>query len=189
MQIDWPEVDAIIGNPPFLGSQLIRAGLGGEYVDWLKRTFGIGVKDLCVYWFRKAQHHLKPGQRAGLVGTNSISQNTARSGSLDYIVDHGGVITDAVSTEKWPGDAKVHVSLVHWIKDPPVAPAVFELDGLEVDGITSSLRAGGKDDWSPRALRRNRGRSFQGPIPVGKGFVVDPTTAERLLAQPPTAPS
>jgi hypothetical protein len=184
LQVEWPEVDAIIGNPPFLGSQLIRAGLGGEYVDWLKRTFGVGVKDLCVYWFRKAQDHLKPGQRAGLVGTNSISQNTARSGSLDYIVDHGGVITDAVSTEKWPGDAKVHVSLVNWIKDPQPAPNVYELDGLEVSGITSSLKPGNKDDWAPLQLRGNSGRSFQGPIPVGKGFVLDESAARKLLGEP-----
>lgn len=49
--------------------------------------------------------------------TNSISQNRARGVSLDYIVETGGVITDAVSTQKWPGEANVHVSIVNWIKD------------------------------------------------------------------------
>ena len=33
LRTDWPEVDAIIGNPPFLGSQLLRAALGGPYPD------------------------------------------------------------------------------------------------------------------------------------------------------------
>ncbi len=113
---EWPEVDAIIGNPPFLGSQLLRGSLGDEYLDWLKKQFNVGIKDLCVYWFRKAQDQLKPGQRAGLVGTNSISQNRARSASLEYIVANGGVITDAVSSQKWPGEAKVHVSIVNWAK-------------------------------------------------------------------------
>ncbi len=60
--------------------------LGDDYVEWLKREFGVGVKDYCVYWFRKAHDHLAPGGRAGLVGTNSISQNRARGASLDYIV-------------------------------------------------------------------------------------------------------
>jgi hypothetical protein len=73
LQADWPEVDTIIGNPPFLGSQLLRASLGDGYLKWLNSTFGVGIKDLCVYWFRKAHDHLKPGQRAGLVGTNSVS--------------------------------------------------------------------------------------------------------------------
>jgi hypothetical protein len=42
---------------------------------------------------------LKPGQRAGLVGTNTIRQNESREASLDYIVNHGGVITEAISTQ------------------------------------------------------------------------------------------
>lgn len=79
---EWPEVDAIIGNPPFLGASLLRRSLGDDYLGWLKKQFGVGIKDLCVYWFRKAQDQLKPGQRAGLVGTNSISQNLGRSASL-----------------------------------------------------------------------------------------------------------
>src|SRR5699024_5182734 len=75
LRIGWPETDAIIGNPPFYGSQFIRRAMGDDYVDWLKDEFKIGVKDFCTYWFRRAADHLKPDQRAGLVGTNSISQN------------------------------------------------------------------------------------------------------------------
>jgi len=95
LRATWPETDAIIGNPPFLGASHVRGVLGEEFVGWIKREFGVGVKDLCVYWFRRAQDHLRHGQRAGLVGTNSISQNLGRSASLDYVVANGGVITDA----------------------------------------------------------------------------------------------
>lgn len=182
LQADWPEVDTIIGNPPFLGSQLLRASLGDGYLKWLNSTFGVGIKDLCVYWFRKAHDHLKPGQRAGLVGTNSVSQNTAREASLDYIVEKGGVITDAVSSQRWPGDAKVHVSLVNWVKQPVDAVDQFVLDGDEVSGITSSLREGGADDWKPQPLAANRDRCFQGPIPVGKGFIITEAEAAAMLA-------
>jgi hypothetical protein len=31
-------------------------------------------------------------------------------------VANGGSITEAVSTQVWPGDAVVHVSVVNWIK-------------------------------------------------------------------------
>lgn len=132
----WPAADCIIGNPPFNGSQYLRRKLGNAYVDWLKTAFEVGIKDYCVYWFRKTHDHLSTGQRAGLVGTNSISQNRARSASLEYIAANGGIITDAISTQKWPGDAKVHVSLVNWIKQPAYAPEKFFLDGKSVDGIT-----------------------------------------------------
>ena len=52
-----------------------------------------------------------------MVGTNSISQNRGRSASLNYIVARGGVITDAVSSQDWPGEANVHVSIVNWINE------------------------------------------------------------------------
>lgn len=184
LQADWPEVDAIIGNPPFLGSQLLRQNLGDGYLRWLTSTFGVGIKDLCVYWFRKAHDHLDDGQRAGLVGTNSISQNTAREASLEYIVEQGGVITDAVSSQRWPGDAKVHVSLVNWVKSPTVAPEQFALDGEVVAGITSSLRVGAIGDWRVTPLSTNQGRCFQGPIPVGRGFIVSESEAGDLLNDP-----
>src|SRR5215213_10295359 len=81
----WPRADAIIGNPPYHGSQNLRAVLGDERVKWLADRFGCGVQDLCVYWFRRAADHTQPGARAGLVGTNSISQNRARGASLNYL--------------------------------------------------------------------------------------------------------
>lgn len=181
LRTEWPDVDVIIGNPPFLGSQLLRAGLGGAYVEWLSKSFGVGVRDLCVYWFRRAQEQLKPGKRAGLVGTNSIMQNRGREASLDYIVATGGVITDAVSTQKWPGDAKVHVSIVNWVKQPEVVPTEYELDGVPVAGITSSLTAGNGEEWVPKSIPANRGKAFQGPIPVGDGFVISSEVARKLL--------
>ena len=30
---EWPAVDVIIGNPPFLGGKKMRAELGDKYVD------------------------------------------------------------------------------------------------------------------------------------------------------------
>jgi hypothetical protein len=54
--------------------------------------------------------------RAGLVGTNTIRQNESREASLDYLVENGGIITEAISTQVWSGDAAVHVSIVNWRK-------------------------------------------------------------------------
>lgn len=136
LRTPWPETDCIVGNPPFLGSQHIRGQFGDDYVDWLRRAFGVGVKDFCTYWFRLAADHLLPGQRAGLVGTNSIAQNRARSVSLDYVVEQGGVITDAIKSQKWPGDAKVHVSIVNWVDEPAKPPPVFTLNGVPSNGIS-----------------------------------------------------
>jgi type II restriction/modification system DNA methylase subunit YeeA len=36
---EWPEVDCIIGNPPFLGGKRLRTELGDRYVDALFETY------------------------------------------------------------------------------------------------------------------------------------------------------
>ena len=167
----WPRADAIIGNPPFHGSQNIRRELGDAYADWLRGAFGVGLKDYCVYWFRRAHEQLEPGKRAGLVGTNSVSQNRARGASLDYIAKHGGTITDAVSKQKWPGEAVVNVSIVNWVKEPESTPARFMLDGAEVEGINTRLEGSRDTSVASTRLEGNRGRAFQGPIPVGNFYL------------------
>src|SRR5436305_11882164 len=50
LRTPWPETDCIIGNPPFQGASHVRGALGNDYVAWLQQAFGVGVKDLCVYW-------------------------------------------------------------------------------------------------------------------------------------------
>ena len=182
LKLEWPRADAIIGNPPYHGDRFLRRELGDEYVEWLKSEFGIGVKDYCVYWFRKSHDHLEPGTRAGLVGTNSISQNRARGASLQYIVDNGGAIVSAVSSQDWPGEAAVDVSIVNWVKVPP-APTSVTLDGLDVEAIGPSLRPSELDVSSAVHLPQNDLHCFFGPIPSGRGFVLRRDQAEQFLAR------
>ncbi|HEY8644724.1 MAG TPA: DNA methyltransferase [Gaiellaceae bacterium] len=181
LRIDWPRADAIIGNPPFLGDRFIRRLKGAPYVEWLKNEFGVGVKDYCVYWFRRAHQHLDADKRAGLVGTNSIAQNRARAAGLDFILANGGVITSAVATQDWPGEAAVDVSIVNWVRDPQQIPTAM-LDGRQVVSISSSLTAG--DDPRGKRLPTNGGRAFQGFVP-GANYFADPSAAKRLLEDAP----
>jgi hypothetical protein len=181
LRLEWPRASVIIGNPPFHGDRNLRGLLGDDYVEWLKREFGCGLKDHCVYWFRKAQDHLGPGERAGLVGTNSIAQNRARSASLNYIVENGGVITNAVSTQDWPGEAAVDVSIVNWIKDPAEPPDRFILDEQEVEAIDTALDASTIPIADVPTLRGNLRRAFQGFLP-GATYDMDPDAAGLLLA-------
>ncbi|MDO8731915.1 MAG: hypothetical protein Q7L55_04990 [Actinomycetota bacterium] len=181
LKIEWPKVDAIIGNPPFHGDRRLREVVGDAYIDWLKSEFGVGVKDHCVYFFRKAHEHLRKGQRAGLVATNTISQAKNRDVSLAWIVANGGTIFDATSTKPWSGDAKVHVSIVCWEKgDFPPPP--YLLDGREVEGITPSLTAGTEHRAAVK-LTGNAGVGFVGYFPNGMGFVLDDDEAAALLGR------
>jgi hypothetical protein len=182
---DWPACDTIIGNPPFHGTKTMREHLGADYLCFLERSFGVGVKDYCVYWFRKAHTHLTPGARAGLVATNSIAEGKNREASLDFIVSAGGSILNAVRSQPWPGEANVYVSIVNWAKGPAEKPPVPVLDGIEVGGITSELRPG-TERPSDVDLPANRGRQFFGVVPGagGDGFLLTPAAARELLARP-----
>jgi hypothetical protein len=145
---DWPKADAIIGNPPFIGRRRMIELLGAAYNDQLQQRYPDigGVSDFVCYWFPLAHEHLPDGGRAGLVATKSIRETTSRKVSLDYITDHGGVITEAVSSQPWSGDAVVHVSIVNWIKNRNPDKKVLWLNNnnlrLEVDEIPSSLSPG-----------------------------------------------
>ncbi len=182
LRAEWGEANAIIGNPPYHGSQNLRRILDEDYVEWLKDHFHAGLKDLCVYWFRRAAEQMRPGDRAGLVGTNSVSQNRARGASLNYMIERGGVITDAVSRQKWPGEAVVNVSIVNWVQQPSEPPQHFVLDGEPVEGINTRLRESklAIEEYEP--LPANLGRSFQGPIPAGS-FYLEPEEAKEILAR------
>ncbi|NES81259.1 MAG: class I SAM-dependent DNA methyltransferase [Moorea sp. SIO2B7] len=170
----WFPADAIIGNPPFLGSKNIRTELGNKYIRKIFQQFpDVKDVDFCCYWFRLAHDNLGKNSRAGLVGTNSISQGKSRAASLDYIMQNRGYIHDAVSTQPWSGEAAVHVSIVNWKKQKPHQ---YYLDNKEVSRINSSLTST-IDVTSAIRLEANQNICFQGVLPVGKGFIV---TEEQL---------
>lgn len=166
---EWRQADAIIGNPPFLGSKYMRTALGDEYINQVFQRFpDIKDVDFCAYWFRLANNHLGEKGRAGLVGTNSISQGKSRIAALDYITRNNGYIHEAVSTQPWSGAAKVHVSIVNWCKEKPKN---YYLDNVIVSQISSSLQASVDVSKAVR-LKANLNKCFQGVIPVGTGFIV-----------------
>ena len=73
----WPEAEFIVGNPPFLGTKLLRWSLGDEYVDGVLVAWYTTVdrsSDLARYWHGLARRQIESGaaSRAGLLATNSI---------------------------------------------------------------------------------------------------------------------
>lgn len=94
---------------------------------------------------------------------------------------NGGVITDAISTQDWTGDAAVDVSIVNWAKVEPEDETSFTLDGVEVPGISAALRPTHLDVTNAQRLAQNLGLAFQGPQPVGAGFVLQRIEALELI--------
>ena len=117
---EWPEVDFIVGNPPFLGDKVMRGSLGDSYVDALRKLYAgrlPGQSDLCCYWFEKARKHIEDGKcrRAGLLATQGIRGGANRE-VLKRIKESGDIFF-AVSDRNWILDgANIHVSMVGFDK-------------------------------------------------------------------------
>ena len=187
--IEFPEVfneggfDCILGNPPFLGGQKLSGSFGDAFLESIKYQFApIGAVDLVTYFFRRIFAIIKVGGFQSLISTNTIAQGKAREDGLDIIVQQGGTINHAVKSMRWPGIAAVEVALVTITKQKWIGN--FILYGKEVRTITPYL-----DDedtlGNPFQLSINKGKSFQGSIPLGMGFVLEPVQADMLIAVNP----
>lgn len=191
--VDWPEVEAIVGNPPYQSKNKRQAEMDLGYLHDLRRRYPDvdGRADYCVYWFRLAHDRLKQGQRAGLVGTNTVRQNYSREASLDYIVANGGMITEAMSSMPWPGEAAVHVSIVNWIKGDDDGPKLlFNQDGNKPgqDERVTSLPVIGPslsfdfDVTAAKSIKANEAQGcYQGQTHGHKGFLMKADAAKLAL--------
>lgn len=183
---EWPTVDAIIGNPPFLGGSKLLRELGNEYTEALRDLYKgrvPGGADLVTYWFEKARAHIEQGKArfAGLVATQAIRAGSNRK-VLERILntplpqagegqgERGNLeIFDAWSDENWVNEgAAVRVSLVCFAG---AHSAPYMLDGrvaavVHAD-LTAGNGAGGMDLTQAKSLNENAGVSFEGTKKYG----------------------
>lgn len=164
---EWPAVDFIVGNPPFLGGKLLRRELGDAYVDGLQGFWRSRVKpesDLCCYWFEKARAHIEQGKcrRAGLLATQGIRGGANRE-VLKRIKETGDIFF-AESDRPWVLDgANVHVSMVGFDGGAETARS---LDGGSVSVINTDLTATAAVAEAVR-LAENRELGFMGTTKQG----------------------
>jgi hypothetical protein len=179
----WPHVDVVVGNPPFLGGSLLRKHLGREYVEALFSLYGDRLpnfSDLCCYWFEQARGMIADGRatRAGLLATQGIRGGANRR-VLERIKETGDIFF-AYSDRPWILDgAAVHVSMVGFDNGSEVTRA---LDDQAVPAINSNLTAG-VDATRAHRLRDNLSICFQGPSPKAP-FDIPADLARRMLAAP-----
>ncbi len=178
---EWPKVDFIIGNPPFLGGNRIRKELGNNYVEALFSLYQQRVPafaDLCCYWFEKARAHIAAGKakRAGLLATQGIRGGANRE-VLKRIKESGDIFW-AESDRPWIlNGANVHVSMVGF-DDGTEERHV--LDGKAVGKINSNLTASA-DITSAHTIPRNKNICFMGPSAKAP-FDIDAEIAIPMLA-------
>ena len=188
---EWPEADAVIGNPPFLGGKLLNATLGEDYVSSVFKVYEGRVPaeaDLVCYWFVKAGDQVEAvrTRRVGLVSTNSIRGGANRRAL--QAATRNRPIFEAWSDEPWVIDgAAVRVSLVCFLKPDDATVLERRLDGQLVEEIHADLTArrgrAGIDLTAAQRLYRNMGVAFMGDTKGGP-FDISGEQAREWLREP-----
>ena len=159
---EWPAVDFIVGNPPFLGDKKMRTELGDDYVDRLRTLYADripGQSDLACYWFEKARKQISDGKsrRAGLLATQGIRGGANRE-VLKRIKESGNIFF-AESDRDWIlNGANVHVSMVGFDNGSEMRRC---LNGSSVDSINANLTSSANIAKAQRLLT-NASLSFVG---------------------------
>lgn len=190
-ELEYPEVfqrggfDAFVGNPPFIGGQKITGLMGVPYRNILIQALADGQKgsaDICAYFFLRAFDSLRVSGTFGLIATNTIAQGDTREVGLDQIDRKRGVIYHAINNQPWPGQAAVVVNVVHGYNGSYNGTKM--LDGESVT-LISPLLDNMPNLGRPQKLAANAGKSFQGSIVLGMGFLLEPEEAQAIIDKNP----
>ena len=187
--LEFPEIierggfDCILGNPPYLGGTHLSGTYGHSFCEYVKWEYApAGLSDLVAYFVRRIYALLRPGGFTAFITTNSIKDGDIRKDGLEQVLAQGGAINMAVRGIKWPGLAKLVVSLVALHKGEWRGKRV--LDGKEVPVITAYFEDS-EDVGEPKLLPENTNRMFEGSKWTGDGFVISPEQAHQIVCSDP----
>lgn len=123
LRMDWQEVlppsdcNYIMGNPPFVGARLMKAG--SEQKEDVAEIFAgwknAGNLDYVCCWYKKASEYMKNTYiRAALVSTNSVSQGESVATLWKPLFQEGIKINFAYRTFVWNSESnnQAHVHCV-----------------------------------------------------------------------------
>lgn len=203
----WPEVEFIVGNPPFIGGKDMRQELGDGYAEscWAVRPHIPGGADFVMhFWDHAAEMLLRKGtakqsnplRRFGFITTNSIIQTFSRR-----VIEHRMKgkeclsLVYAVPDHPWlkaSDKAAVRIAMTVAEKGelPGVLAEVTAEEGLDTDtpkvelkrveGVVRASLTIGADIGSVRELLSNTELSSRGVVLHGAGFIVTATQAVTL---------
>lgn len=185
----FPEVmdsggfDCLLGNPPYKGGTHLSGAFGHEFCTYVKWQYApAGLSDLVAYFVRRLYSLLRDGGYMAFITTNSIRDGDIREDGLEQLRRANATITFAVRGIKWPGRAKLVVSMLSirhgaWSGTPL-------LDGKPVSYISPYLEAE-QDLGDPKVLDENTKAIFEGSKFLGDGFVLTHSEADDLVRRSP----
>jgi len=201
---EWPEVEFIVGNPPFIGGKDMRAELGDGYAEaaWKARPHIPGGADFVMHFWDEAARRLarkgnaqqpNPLLRFGFITTNSVTQTFSRRVIETHLSAKEPIsLVFAVSDHPWMKAAdKAAVRIAMTVAENGqheglLAEVVKEV-GLDTDTpqVTLEKQEGkinakleiGADLSLARPLSANASLAYRGVQIIGSGFIVTPQQA------------
>lgn len=185
VEAPWPEVDFIVGNPPFLGGNKFKRKLTEAVTSNLRSVYSADVPstvDLVCYWFYKATKLVcdKKINAFGLIATSAI--RAGNNLAFFHRITDTQSLFEVWDDEPWVLDgANVRVSIICASSDPQDS---LRLNGEVVSQINSDLTSFSFGGFArARRLSENLQIAFQGSKKVGD-FEVDRKVAEDFLREP-----
>jgi hypothetical protein len=185
--LEFPEIvqrggfDCILGNPPYLGGTHLSGTYGREFCNYVKHAYApTGLSELVVFFLRRYMSLLRPQGFMAFITTNSIKDGDIREDGLEVAVANGMAINMAVRALRWPGQAKLVVSLIalhrgNWQQ-------TCFLDGRPYPSISTFLDPE-SETRKPVPLGRQSEFMYEGVKWSGNTLLLEQPEAERLLQE------
>lgn len=197
---EWPQVDFIVGNPPFLGATWLRADFGDGYTETLRATYPDVPEsaDFVMYWWDKAAGLVRAGkcERFGFITTKTIRQAFNRR-ILQHHCDpqNPTSLVFAIPNHPWVdtaegADVRIamtvgvagdhHGELWQVTAEQTLPDGSAKVDFAYAHGKIQPDLTIGADISSVQPLASNLGLSCPGVKLHGSGFIVTPDEAAAL---------
>jgi hypothetical protein len=151
LETDWEnvvsknELSFIIGNPPFIGSKIMKQNQRDQIVKEFENTDGSGVLDYVTGWYIKAAKYIQNTKiKVAFVSTNSIVQGEQTSILWRQMLNKYKIkIHFAHRTFKWSNEAKgnaaVYCVIVGFANYDTPNKSIFEYE--DIKGEAHELKA------------------------------------------------
>lgn len=196
----WPQADFIVGNPPFIGTALMRLALGDGYTETVRKTYPAVPEsaDYVMYWWHKAAELTRHNQvqRFGFITTNSLRQTFNRRVLQQHLAAANPLaLVFAIPDHPWVDSADgaaVRISftvaqrdeidgcLQKVISETNAVSGEIEVQLTEKRGKIQADLTIGANIVGSIALKANQDISCPGVKLHGSGFIVTPEDAQTL---------
>ena len=151
LETDWEnvvsknELSFIIGNPPFIGSKIMKQSQRDQIVKEFDNADGCGVLDYVTGWYIKAAKYIQNSKiKVAFVSTNSIVQGEQTSILWGQMLSKYNIkIHFAHRTFKWSNEAKgnaaVYCVIVGFANFDTTNKSIFEYE--DIKGEAHKLKA------------------------------------------------